>query len=184
MTLKRERTITNTCVAIAFSFEMKAHYGLQARWRLNTDGDLTARVGRDNRGHIRVANRSSGFGTRIAIGVGTGALQSLLANEVGIAAGFARAATFLAVAATSHSELTGGAIGPTADARTEDRRENLADGAFFTHVHSQSTDIGEHCSSVLDDRMHPKVGVVHRPMNTAATNAAFCDRYHGDHMYP
>lgn len=181
----------NTYIAVVFSSEMTAHEGLRALWRLDEDGALTvhgtAVVRRDDHGHIRVANRNSDLGTRTAIGVGLGALLGLLAGPVGVAAGIAGAATMSVIVATGVGALAGGAIGLTADAVTEDRRETAADEAFFTLKHGQSAvvaEISEDETYILDARMHAIGGVIYRRVNSAATNAAFGDRYYSDYMYP
>jgi uncharacterized membrane protein len=180
-----------TYVAIVFSTEAKAHEGLRVLWLLDSEAGLTvhgaAVVRRDDRGHIRVADRSGDLGMRTAIGLGLGALLGLIAGPVGVAAGIAGAAALSVGAAAGVGALAGGAIGLTADAVTENRRETAANGAFFTLKHGESAviaDISEDWISILDKRMRALGGVIYRRENTAATNAAFGADYYNDYLHP
>lgn len=181
----------NTYVAIVFATEDQAHAGLRALWHLDDEGELTvhgaAVVRRDDRGHIRVADRNSDLGMRTAIGVGVGALLGLLAGPVGVAAGIAGAAALSVGAATGVGALAGAAVGATADAVTETRRENAADEAFFTLKAGQSAvvaEISEDWREALDTAMKRHGGTIYRRANTAATNAAFGATYYNDYLYP
>ncbi len=181
----------NTYIAVVFSSDDKAHQALRKLWSLDDESALTvhgaAVVRRDDMGHIRVADRNSDLGMRTAIGVGVGALLGLIAGPVGVAAGVAGAAAMSAVAATGFGALAGGAIGATADAVKETRRENAVDEAFFTLNHGQSAvvaEISEDWTSVLDDAMRPLGGTIYRRQNNAATNAAFGAHYYSNYLYP
>lgn len=181
----------NTYIAVVFSSDEKAHIALRKLWHLDEEGELTvhgaAVVRRDDTGHIRVADRSSDLGMRTAIGVGVGALLGLMAGPIGVAAGVAGAAAMSVGAATGVGALAGGALGATADAVKETRRENAATESFFTLKHGQSAmvaEISEDWTSVLDDAMRLLGGTVYRRMNNAATNAAFGQNYYGDYLYP
>jgi uncharacterized membrane protein len=181
----------NTYMAVVFPSGEKAHQALRKVWDLDEAGELTvhgaAIVRRDDMGHIRVADRSSDLGMRTAIGVGIGALLGLMAGPVGVAAGVAGAAALSAGAATGLGALAGGALGATADAVTETRRENAATESFFTLRHGQSAvvaEISEDWTAVLDDAMRSLGGTVYRRRNNAATNAAFGENFYSDYLYP
>ncbi|MEO8245336.1 MAG: hypothetical protein ABI832_23940 [bacterium] len=181
----------NTYIAVVFSTDSMAHEGLRALWDLDAEAGLTvhgaAVVRRDDHGHIRVADRGTDLGERTAIGVGIGALLGLLAGPVGVAAGIAGAAALSVGAAAGIGALAGGAVGLTADAVTENRRETAADEAFFKLKHGQSAvvaEISEDWTSILDNRMHALGGVIYRRQNNAATNAAFGASYYNDYLYP
>jgi len=66
----------NTCIAVVFSSDDKAHQVLRKLGNMDDEGLLTvhgaAVVRRDESGHIRVADRNSDLGMRTAIGVGVG----------------------------------------------------------------------------------------------------------------
>lgn len=181
----------NTYIAVVFPSDSEAHVALRKLWQMDYAGDLTvhgaAVVHRDDRGHIRVADRSTDLGMSTAIGVGVGALLGLLAGPVGVAAGIAGAAALSVGAAAGVGALAGGAIGLTADAVKEDRRETAADEAFFTLMHGQSAvvaEISEDYTALLDDAMRPLGGRIFRRLNTAETNAAFGESYYSRYLYP
>ena len=181
----------NTYIAVVFSSDDKAHRALRKLWHMDDEGVLTvhgaAVVRRDDRGHIRVADRDSDLGMRTAMGVGVGALLGLLAGPVGVAVGVAGAAALSAGVATGVGALAGAAVGATADAVTETRRENAAYESFFTLKHGQSAvvaEVSEDWTQVLDDAMRPMGGTIYRRMNTAATNAAFGENYYNGYLYP
>jgi uncharacterized membrane protein len=181
----------NTYIAVVFSSDDKAHQALRTLWNLDDAGELTvhgaAVVRRDDRGHIRVADRNSDLGMRTAIGVGVGALLGLIAGPVGVAAGVAGAAALSVAAATGVGALAGAAVGATADAVKETRRENAVDEAFFTLKHGQSAvvaEISEDWTRVLDEAMRPLGGRIYRRLNNAATNAAFGENYYTGYLYP
>ncbi len=160
-------------------------------WHMDEAGELTVQgaavVRRDDMGHIRVADRHSDLGMRTAIGVGVVALLGLMAGPVGVAAGVAGAAALSIGAATGIGALAGGAVGATADAVTETRRENAVSESFFTLKHGQSAlvaEVSEDWTSVLDDAMKSLGGTIYRRMNTAATNAAFGANYYNGYLYP
>ena len=178
-------------IAVVFSTDDKAHKGLRALWDLDNEGDLTvhgaAVIRRDTMGHIHVADRTTDLGMRTAIGVGVGALLGLIAGPIGVAVGIAGAATLATGAAVGVGALAGGAVGVTADAVKEDRRENAADESFFTLKHGQSAvvaEVTEDWSSILDNAMTPLGGTIYRRENNAQTNAAFGNRYYNDYLYP
>jgi uncharacterized membrane protein len=181
----------NTYIAVVFASDDKAHQALRKLWQMDEDGLLTvhgaAVVRRDDRGHIRVADRSSDLGMRTAVGVGVGALLGLLAGPVGLAAGVAGAAALSVGATMGVGALAGAAVGATGDAVAETRRENAAYGSFFTLKHGQSAvvaEISEDWTQFLDDAMQPLGGTIYRRMNTAATNAAFGENYYNGSLYP
>lgn len=181
----------NTYIAVVSSSDDKAHQALCKLWHLDEEGLLTvhgaAAVRRDERGHIRVADRNSDLGMRTAIGVGVGALLGLLAGPVGVAARVAGAAALSVGAATGVGALAGAAVGATADAVTETRRENAAYESFFTLHHGQSAvvaEVSEDWTQVLDDAMRPMGGTIYRRMNNAATNAAFGANYDNGYLHP
>lgn len=178
-------------IAVVFSSDEKAHKGLRALWDLDDEGDLTvhgaAVIRRDAMGHIQVADRTTDLGMRTAIGVGIGALLGLIAGPVGVAAGFAGAATLGLGTAVGVGALAGGAVGATADVVTEDRREIAAEESFFTLKHGQSAivaEVTEEFLSVLDEAMKPIGGTIYRRENNADTNATFGSRYYDGYMYP
>lgn len=178
-------------IAVVFSSDDKAHKGLRALWDLDDEGDLTvhgaAVIRRDAMGHIHVADRTTDAGMRTAIGIGVGALLGLIAGPIGVAAGIAGAATLATGTAVGVGALAGGAVGVTADAVKEDRRENAADESFFTLKHGQSAvvaEVTEDWLSVLDTAMKPLGGTIYRRENNAQTNAAFGNRYYNDYLYP
>lgn len=178
-------------IAVVFSSDDKAHKGLRALWNLDMEGELTvhgaAVIRRDDTGHIRVADRNTDLGMRTAMGVGIGALLGLIAGPVGVAAGIAGAATLGVGTAVGVGALAGGAVGVTADAVAEDRRENAAAESFFTLKHGQAAvvaEVSEDLASVLDDAMSAQGGTIYRRANNAYNNAAFGPQYYGDYMYP
>lgn len=178
-------------VAIVFSSDDKAHKGLRTLWDLVDTGEMTvhgaAVIRRDDTGHIHVADRSTDLGMRTAIGVGVGALLGLIAGPVGVAAGIAGAATLVTGAAMGVGALAGVAVGATADAVTENRRETAADESFFTLKHGQSAvvaEVSEDWTSVLDEAMTPLGGTIYRRENNAKTNATFGPQYNNGYMYP
>ena len=141
---------------------------------------------RDDRGHIRVADRNTGAGKRAAIGVSVGALSGMIARPVGVAAGGAGAAALTIGAGTAAGVVAGGAIGLPADAVTEGHRETVAFKSFFTMKHGQSVlvaEISDDWVETLDNAMRPLDGVIYGRANTAATNAVFGDRSCGDYPY-
>ncbi|MFC3180553.1 hypothetical protein [Cypionkella sinensis] len=165
----------NTYIAVIFSSGDKAHAGLRKLWQLDDEGALTvhgaAVVRRDDMGHIRVADRNSDLGTRTAIGVGIGALMGVFAGPPGLVVG----------------ALAGAAIGATADAVTETRRELAANEGFFTLKHGQSAvvaEVSETWASTLDEAMRPLGGTIYRRLNTAGTDAAFGPNYYNSYLYP
>jgi uncharacterized membrane protein len=178
-------------IAVVFSSDDKAHRGLRALWDLDGDAELTvhgaAVIRRDDMGHIHVADRNTDLGMRTAMGVGVGALLGLIAGPVGVAAGIAGAATLATGAAVGVGALAGGVVGATADAVTEDRRDNAAEESFFTLKHGQSAllaEVSEDWTSILDEAMKPLGGTVYRRENNARTNAAFGPHYYNEYMYP
>jgi uncharacterized membrane protein len=178
-------------IAVVFSSGDKAHEGLRALWHLDDEGELTvhgaAVIRRDDMGHIHVADRNTDLGMRTAIGVGVGALLGLIAGPVGVAAGVAGAATLATGAAVGAGALAGGIVGVTADAVTEDRRENAAGESFFTLKYGQSAvvaEVSEDWMSVLDAAMKSLGGTIYRRENNARTNAAFGPHYYNEYMYP
>jgi uncharacterized membrane protein len=181
----------NTYIAVVFSSDDKAHQALRKLWHMDEEGLLTvhgaAVVRRDDRGHIRVADRDTDLGMRTAIGVGVGALLGLMAGPIGVAAGVAGAAALSVGAATGVGALAGAAVGATADAVKETRRENAAAESFFTLKHGQSAlvaEISEDWTRVLDEAMQPLGGTIYRRLNNAATNAAFGENYYNGYLYP
>jgi hypothetical protein len=89
--------------------------------------------------------------------------------------------------ATGVGALAGATIGATADAVTDDRRENAAYESFFVLKLGQSAvvaEITEDWTNVLDDAMNPLGGTIYRRMNNAANNAAFGPNFYGDYLYP
>jgi uncharacterized membrane protein len=181
----------NTYIAVVFSSDDTAHRALRKLWHLDEEGALTvhgaAVIRRDDMGHIRVADRNSDLGMRTAIGVGVGALLGLLAGPVGVAAGVTGAAALSVGAATGVGALAGAAVGATADAVTEDRRDNAVYESFFTLKQGQTAvvaEVSEDWTSVLNDAMKPLGGIIYRRMNTAVTNAAFGANYYNDYLYP
>lgn len=175
----------NTYVAVVFANDDKARSGLRALWGLDEEAEITvhgaAVVRRDDSGHIHVADRHSDLGMRTAMGVGLGALLGLIAGPAGVAAGMSVAA------ATGVGAAVGGVVGLTADAVTEEHRENAAVESFFTLKHGQSAvvaEISEEWTSPLDDAMHGLGGIVYRRANTAATNASFEPSYYNSYLYP
>lgn len=178
-------------IAVVFANDDKAHKGLRALWVLDIEGDLTvhgaAVIRRDHTGHIHVADRNTDMGMRTAFGVGVGALLGLIAGPVGVAAGIAGAAALATGTAVGVGALAGGAIGVTADAVTEIRRENAVEETFFAFKHGQSAvvaEISEDRTSILDAAMKPLGGTVYRRENNARTDAAFGPHYYNDYMYP
>lgn len=178
-------------IAVVFSSGDQAHNGLRALWDLDAEGELTvhgaAVIRRDDIGHIHVADRNTDLGLRTAIGVGVGALLGLIAGPIGVAAGVAGAATLGLGTAVGAGALAGGAVGLTADAVKEERREIAADESFFTLKHGQSAivaEISEDWTSVLDGAMTPLGGTIYRREINAATNAAFGPHYYNGYMYP
>lgn len=178
-------------IAVVFANDHKAHKGLRALWDLDLEGELTvhgaAVIRRDDMGHIRVADRDTDLGMRTAMGVGIGALLGLIAGPIGVAAGVAGAATLGVGTAIGVGALAGGAVGATADAVTEDRRENAVEASFFTLKHGQSAlvaEVSEDFTSLLDEAMSPLGGTVYRRENNARTNAAFGPQYYNEYMYP
>ncbi len=181
----------NSYIAVVFDTDHQAHQGLEKLWHLDAIAELTvhgaAMLRRDDLGHIRVAHRSTDLGMRTAAGVGIGALLGLLAGPVGAAVGIAEAATLSVLAATGVGALAGGAIGATADAVTETRRENAASEAFFTLKQGQSAlvaEISEPYRQVLDDAMTALGGTVYRRANNAENNATFGENYYNGYLYP
>lgn len=181
----------STYIAVVFETNEKAHTAMRKLWHMDQQGDLTvhgaAVVRRDDLGHIRVADRHTDIGMRTAIGVGIGALLGLLAGPVGIAAGVAGAAALTAATAASVGSVAGGVVGMTADAVTENRRDNAAFKAFFTLKAGQSAliaEISEDWTSVLDKAMEPLGGTIYRRANNAETNAAFGDSFYNQYLYP
>lgn len=178
-------------VAVVFPTDARSHEGLRALWELDGEGELTvhgaAVIRRDAMGHIHVADRNTDLGMRTAIGVGVGALLGLIAGPLGVAVGIAGAATLATGAAIGVGALAGGAVGATADAVKEDRRENAAAESFFTLKHGQSAvvaDLSEDWPSILDDAMKPIGGTIYRRENNSETNAAFGRHYYTGYMYP
>lgn len=181
----------NSYIAVVFDTDHSAHLGLEKLWHLDAIAELTvhgaAMLRRDDLGHIRVGHRSTDLGMRTAAGVGVGALLGLLAGPVGVAVGVAEAATLSVLAATGVGALAGGAIGATADAVTETRRENAASEAFFTLRQGQSAlvaDISEPYSIVLDEAMTALGGTVFRRENNAENNTDFSENYYNGYLYP
>ena len=178
-------------IAVVFSSDDKAHKGLRALWDLDAQEDLTvhgaAVIRRDDMGHIHVADRTTDLGMRTAIGVGVGALLGLIAGPIGIAAGIAGAATIGVGTAIGVGALAGGAVGATADAVTEDRREIAAAESCFSLKHGQSAvvaEVSEDWAARLDDAMKPLGGTIYRRASNAETDAAFGPRYYNEYMYP
>ena len=83
--------------------------------------------------------------------------------------------------------LAGAAVGVTADAVTETRRDAAAEEGFFVLTSGQSAvvaEISEDWTSILDEAMAPIGGAIYRRMTTAATHAAFGPNYYNDYLYP
>jgi len=136
---------------------------------------------------MHVAERNTDAGMRTVIGVGVGALLGLLAGPVGVAAGIAGAAALSVGAAAGVGALAGGAIGLTADAVTEDNRDNAVTAQFFTLKHGQAAvvaEVSEDWTERLNDAMEPMGGTVYRRPNNAATHAAFGAGYYNGYLYP
>lgn len=181
----------NTYIAVVFASDDKAHQALRKLWALDDEGDLTvhgaAVVQLDAHGHIHVADASNNLGMRTAIGVGLGALLGLIAGPVGVAAGIAGAAAISVGAATGVGALAGGALGVTADALNETRRETAAEEAFLTLRHGQSAVVAEISESsilVLNEAMKALGGTIFRRTNDPSTNAAFGASYYNTYLYP
>lgn len=181
----------NSYIAVVFDTDHKAREALEKLWHLDAIAELTvhgaAMLRRDDLGHIRVGHRSTDLGMRTAAGVGVGALLGLLAGPVGVAVGIAEAASLSVLAATGVGALAGGAVGATADALTETRRENAASEAFFSLRQGQSAlvaELSEPYPDVLDDAMTALGGTVYRRENNSENNTAFGENYYSGYLYP
>ena len=147
----------NTCITIVFSSNAHAHVALPMLWDLDAGAELTvhraAILCRDDMGHVRVADRSSDLAMRTAIGVGVGAHLGLSAGPVGVADSVAGAAALSVGVAIGVGAMAGGAVGLTANAVTENNRENAVDEGFFTLKHGQTAvaaRISEDWTLILD----------------------------------
>ena len=181
----------NSYIAVVFDTDQKAHKGLEKLWHLDAVAELTvhgaAMLRRNEMGHIRVAHRSTDLGMRTAAGVGVGALLGLLAGPIGAVVGLLETSTLSILAATGVGALAGGAVGATANAVTETRRENAASEAFFTLKQGQSALVAEISGPYLivwDDALKALGGTVYRRENNAENNAAFGENYYNGYLYP
>ena len=99
----------------------------------------------------------------------------------------AGAAAISVGAATGVGALAGGALGVTADALNETRRETAAEEAFLTLRHGQSAVVAEISESsilVLNEAMKALGGTIFRRTNDPSTNAAFGASYYNTYLYP